>query len=30
MYSLLNKIPGPDLANIKEKAQHIIENADEY
>ena len=30
MYSLLNKIPASDLANIKEKAQHIIENADEY
>ncbi|MDG1509198.1 MAG: cryptochrome/photolyase family protein [Flavobacteriaceae bacterium] len=30
MYSLLNKIPASDLASIKEKAQHIIENADEY
>ncbi|MBT6881052.1 MAG: cryptochrome/photolyase family protein [Flavobacterium sp.] len=28
MYSLLNKIPASDLASIKEKAQHIIENAD--
>jgi deoxyribodipyrimidine photolyase-related protein len=30
MYSLLNKMPASDLASIKEKAQHIIENADEY
>ena len=30
MYSLLNKLPTPDLVAIKEKAQHIIENADEY
>tara|TARA_R110001632_G_scaffold63318_2_gene151411 strand:- start:67257 stop:68789 length:1533 start_codon:yes stop_codon:yes gene_type:complete len=30
MYNLLNKIPAGDLTRIKEKAQHIIENADEY
>jgi deoxyribodipyrimidine photolyase-related protein len=30
MYNLLNKIPASDLSKIKEKAQHIIENADEY
>jgi deoxyribodipyrimidine photolyase-related protein len=30
MYSLLNKLPTPNLVAIKEKAQHIIENADEY
>ena len=30
MYSLLNKIPHGQLAQIKERANHIIEHADEY
>lgn len=30
MYSLLNKIQPSELSKIKEKAQHIMENADEY
>jgi deoxyribodipyrimidine photolyase-related protein len=30
MYSLLDKMPKEQLQNIKRKAQHIIENQDEY
>ena len=30
MYSLLDKMDKQDLNNIKEKAQHIIENPNEY
>jgi len=30
MYNLLNKMQPSQLGDIKEKAQHIIENADEY
>ena len=30
MYNLLNKMEPSQLGDIKEKAQHIIENADEY
>lgn len=30
MYSLLNKMPPEDRANIKQKANHIINNLDAY
>ena len=30
MYSLLNKMSSEERAKIKEKANHIIENIDEY
>lgn len=30
MYSLLNKMSSEDRSEIKEKANHIIQNIDEY